>query len=512
MASYMVSSGHAWKGASFSTNALAKFPARHSSADRDIAEDIDVLRCRSRYLFQNSPFCRALILSFCTNVIGTGLKARPTLKQYEMLGLTEDEAKKWESKTRDLFLLWSNSKKCDAEKKNNFCQLQKLAFKESLVAGDCFALPCFSKNIEPFGLEIKVLPAERCQNPFGRFDSDSLAQGVEVTEKGSPKIYHFTNKPTWSIDNYTDCVDSVPVYAFDGLGTPNVLHVFSSDRCDQRRGIPILASVINPTRNLEGYQDSETLAAKVSANFTAVIENNEEEEAEDLYGNAGGDESGSSVQPEQVGSEQILEMGPGAVWSLAKGQKLQSLNPQRPNVNYKPFVDSIYCECAASCGNSFELVLHSFGGANYNAVRASLHESKKTFDSMRKDFVSDFCQPVYEKWLTQAVLLGIVDAPGFFDNPVKRALWCGCRWIADASFLLDPLKETQALKMQIDEQLVSRDDACSMVNGGEYDAVIDELADELRKRKERGLGEPGSVTKTESFTVTSDDTEESSLN
>ena len=507
--------GSAWKGASAVTEALRAFYAPNGSADRDISMELDVLRRRSRQLFQNNTFSRAMISSFTTNVVGTGIKARPTLKQWEILGLTQEEAEKWNRKAQDLFELWAGSKKCDAERKNDFAQLQDLALKTALLGGDCFALGCYNKNLDPFGLNIKLLEGERCQNPLGALDSDALTEGVEVDKNGAPRAYYFTTKPVWSIDEYTDYIDTIRVPAFDSFGNPNVVHIFTSDRTDQRRGVPMLAPVILQLKQQERYQDAELMAAVISACFTAVLENNVPEEAEDLYGNVPESERVEktddkyTVDPWQ-GTRPALEMKPGAVWSLAQGQKISSLNPQRPNVNYQPFVESIFAEAAAACGVSFEVVLRKFN-SSYNSVRAAILESRKTYERMRHDFVSDFCQPIYEKWLADAVVSGILEAPGFFENPVKRALWSGCRWVGNAAFLLDPKKETDAIKMQIDEQLIDRDTACAMINGGEYEVVARGHAKELALRKELGIGEPGSVSKTENFSVSTDDTDESSL-
>ena len=294
-----------------------------------------------------------------------------------------------------------------------------------------------------------------------------------------------------------------------------MIHVFTADRTDQRRGVPMLAPVILQLKQQERYQDAELMAAVISACFTAVLENNVPEEAEDLYGNVSEAERVEKTDDKYTvdllkGTQPALEMKPGAVWSLAQGQSIKSLNPQRPNVNYQPFVESIFAEAAAACGVSFEVVLRKFG-TSYNAVRAAILESRKTYERMRHDFVSDFCQPVYEKWLTDAVISGLVDAPGFFENPVKRELWSNCRWIGNAAFLLDPKKETDAIKMQVDEQLIDRDTACAMINGGEYETVARGHAKELALRKELGIGEPGSVSKTENFSVTSDDPDESAL-
>ena len=515
MSRFYGATGSAWKGASAVTEALRAFYAPNGSADRDISMDLDVLRRRSRQLFQNNTFSRAMISSFTTNVVGTGIKARPTLKQWEILGLTQEEAEKWNRKAQDLFELWAGSKKCDAERKNDFAQLQDLALKTALLGGDCFALGCYNKNLDPFGLNIKLLEGERCQNPLGALDSDALTEGVEVDKNGAPRAYHFTTKPVWSIDEYTDYIDTIRVPAFDSFGNPNVVHIFTSDRTDQRRGVPMLAPVILQLKQQERYQDAELMAAVISACFTAVLENNVPEEAEDLYGNVPESERVEktddkyTVDPWQ-GTRPALEMKPGAVWSLAQGQKISSLNPQRPNVNYQPFVESIFAEAAAACGVSFEVVLRKFN-SSYNSVRAAILESRKTYERMRHDFVSDFCQPIYEKWLADAVVSGIIEAPGFFENPVKRALWSSCRWVGNAAFLLDPAKETSAIKMQIDEQLIDRDTACAMINGGEYEVVARGHAKELSLRKELGIGEPGSVSKTENFSVSTDDTDESSL-
>ena len=506
--------GIAWKGASVVTEALRAFFAPNGSADRDIAADLDILRRRSRQLFQNNTFSRAMISSFDTNVVGTGIKARPVLMRPEMLGLTSEDAENWADKTKVLFNLWATDKKCDAEKTNNFMQLQDLALKTSLLGGDCFALSCFDKSFESFGMNIKLLEGERCQNPIGQMNCDAIAEGIEVDRNHAPVAYHFTQKPVWSFDDYTNFVDSVRVPAFDAFGNPNVIHVFTSDRTDQRRGVPLLAPIICQLKQQERYQDAELMAAVISACFTAVLENNVPDEAEDLYGNVPEDErvektdSYGNVIP--GGEQPALEMKPGAVWSLAHGQKISSLNPQRPNVNYQPFVESIFAEAAAACGVSFEVVLRKFN-SSYNAVRAALLESQKTFNKMCMNFVADFCKPIYEKWLANAVILGIVDAPGFFENPIKRKLWSQCLWIGDAPFLLDPKKETEAIKMQIDEQLISRDMACAKVNGGDYRTVAEALASEYALRKELNLGEPGSVSKTENFSVTSDNPEESAL-
>ena len=256
----------------------------------------------------------------------------------------------------------------------------------------------------------------------------------------------------------------------------------------------------------ERFLESELMAAVVTSMLTAFIESNDERVDDPLLDNIPEDEKVARPNEEPA----PIELTSGGIIQLKKGQKVSAVNPTRPNSAYQGFVEAIFSEAAASLGVSYEVVLRKFN-SSYNAVRGAILESKKTFDRARRNLISDFCRPVYEKWLTQAVLTGVIDAPGYFEDPVKRALWSGCRWIADSAFLLDPLKETQAYKMQLDEQLITRDTACAAINGGEYETVLDGQAEEKKMRADKGMNEPGLINKSETFSVSTDDVNESAL-
>ncbi len=62
----------------------------------------------------------------------------------------------------------------------------------------------------------------------------------------------------------------------------------------------------------------------------------------------------------------------------------------------------------------------------------------------RKWFRSDFCDPIYEIWMYEAVARGRIIAPGFFDNPLARKAYLGCLWIGPSQGMLDPTKEISA--------------------------------------------------------------------
>ncbi|MFP3359987.1 phage portal protein, partial [Planococcus sp. SIMBA_143] len=56
------------------------------------------------------------------------------------LGMTQEEADKWETNVEREFNLWADSLHCDAQRMNNFYQLQQLAFLSWLMNGDTFCL------------------------------------------------------------------------------------------------------------------------------------------------------------------------------------------------------------------------------------------------------------------------------------------------------------------------------------------------------------------------------------
>ena len=46
----------------------------------------------------------------------------------------------------------------------------------------------------------------------------------------------------------------------------------------------------------------------------------------------------------------------------------------------------------------------------------------------RKWFITDFCQPIYVEWLSEAVAKGRIIAPGFFADPIIKDAYCSAEW------------------------------------------------------------------------------------
>lgn len=105
----------------------------------------------------------------------------------------------------------------------------------------------------------------------------------------------------------------------------------------------------------------------------------------------------------------------------------------------------------------------------------------------RKWFVDDFCQPIYEVWLAEAVARGRINAPGFFTDPLIRAAWCGARWIGPVQGSLDPLKEVKAAVLQIQHGIKTHEQITRETGGGDWNENVEQLVIENEKLAAAGI-------------------------
>lgn len=147
-----------------------------------------------------------------------------------------------------------------------------------------------------------------------------------------------------------------------------------------------------------------------------------------------------------------------------------------------------FCQLIGSAlGIPYEVLLKEFN-SSYSASRAALLEAWEEFKMRRKWFVDDFCQPVYEVWLAEAVARGRIKAPGFFDDPMIRAAWCCAQWIGPVQGQLDPLKEANAAVILTEHGFKTHEQVTREMGGGDWEANVEQLAIENKRLAEAGGG------------------------
>lgn len=454
----VLNSGYSNHGANHEKKSMKGWRWWGGSAKEDIDDNVDTMRQRSRDNYYGVPIATSALKTTRTNVVGSGLRARPNLDA-EFLMMTEEEAATWERNTMREFALWADSPNCDLERLNNFYELQQLAFLSWLMNGDVFALLPFTKRANmPYDLRVQLIEADRVCNPRNNFSSsfnrDNTVEGVERSN-GEITAYWIANFHPLSSQNAMNRKWNRVLAYGPNTGRRNVLHCMFSERIGQSRGIPLLAPVIESLKQLGRYTDAELMAAVVSGLFAVFIET---ESPENKMGE-------DTDEYEDEANE--LSLAPGAILQLNQGEKANVANPGRPNTAFDGFVSSITRQIGAALEIPPELLLKQFT-SSYSASRGALLEAWKTFKMYRSWLSNDFCQPIYEEWLSEAVAKGRVYAPGFFTNPLIRKAYSECDWSGPSPGQLDPVKEANAAKIRVEEGFSTRQQETIEMNGGDF--------------------------------------------
>ena len=114
-----------------------------------------------------------------------------------------------------------------------------------------------------------------------------------------------------------------------------------------------------------------------------------------------------------------------------------------------------------------EILLKAFT-SSYSASRGALLEAWKGFRMRREWFAKDFCRPVYEAWLAEAVATGRIQAPGFFVDPAIRKAWSGSEWTGPSQGQLNPVQEIQAEVLAVQHGFSTHEQSTSRLNGGNW--------------------------------------------
>ena len=488
--------GYSDAGASYLKRALKGFNAQSGAPSEDIDFNNATLRQRSRMLYMAAPVAAGAVNTNRTKVIGPGLRLKCAVDR-DVLGISEDAARRWQKQTEAEWEMWCGKKTCDALELNNFYELEALAFKSWLMSGDCFVL---FKRYEagrdnPYTLRLQLVEADRVSTPtdfapnvypsvtegVNPDNNHKVYDGVEVDGSGRVVAYHVCNVypgQQTAEDAVWARVETVGAKS----GLPNILHLMEAERPDQHRGVPFLAPVIEVVLQQRRYTESELTAALVQSYFTAFITTESDPSLFPLdevgLGDIDGAENGADTTGNGVSdSDNEYEMGPGQINHLKPGESVVLGDPNIPTAGFETFSKTIVKMIGSALELPYDVLIKEFN-ASYSAAKGALEEAWETFKMRRSAFVNDFCQPVFETWLAEAVASGRVKAPGFFTDPRIRAAWCGARWDGPAQTHLDPEKEAKAAEIEVAHGWKTNEQVTREFYGGDWHDNVAALAEE----------------------------------
>lgn len=468
--------GTRYRGASNTLRSMVNWVARIGSptADAPTAE-LRTLRARSRDAGRNHPVGRSALMRGRTSIVGTGLVCRPSV-DHEALGITPEEAQVYNVQLRQAFERWADDPaECDLECTLDFYGQQGLGLLSAWSSGDVFVLTPSEVRIGGVNeLKVQLIEADRICNPQDRQDTPECIDGIQY--RGAVPVGCWVRSvhpgdnidyrmPTWAYYRFFD----------EDTGRRRVLHVWNDkERPGQVRGVPFLAPVLEPLKQVARLTDAELMASVLSSMLTVFIERDAEE---------GSGEEGEAVEGTDVAGN--IALGNGAIVDLAAGEKANAVNPLRPNVNFDPFFMAVVKQIGAALEIPRDVLLLQFD-ASYSAARAAMLEAWRMFLTRRWWLVQQFCQPIYALLVDEEVAAGRIRLPGYGD-PTRRRAWQRAIWTGPAKGAMDEWKEANAAKTRIEIGVSNEQIETAAMTGEDRDTVYAQRVREVQQRKRDGL-------------------------
>lgn len=492
----LIGNSGAYRTAGQSNKATVGWKLTAGSADTDTLADLATLRRQSRDLVRNEALPSGAIGTMVAGVVGQGVVPQSRIDR-SYLGLSEEAATKWEEDAERIFAHVASKPTFDSACKLNFWQMQRLIYRSKLESGDAIAVRRYIQRAgKALGVCVQIVEADRLATPLEEQSNPSIRAGIQLGPNGEDEAYWIMQAHPSEINagassftatgmqtNRKDKFTKIP--SRDLNGDKLVLLVMNSLRPGQTRGVPHLAPVIEMFKQLSRYSEAEVTAAVIAGMFAVFVKSPQ----------AGGPGSPlpQGVLPGMVGMKgnalpegnKALKMQSGMVIDLLPGEEIQVADATRPNTSFDGFVQSVLSQIGTSLGVPREVLLKQYN-TSYSAARAAIMDAYRNFLVERDDLISQFCQPVWSWIITEAVATGLLDAPGFFEDPIARDAWLGTEWIGAPAPQIDPTKEANAAQTWLNLGIKSRQDVCAE-QGKDFTVTFNQVAKEKRMFDEAGI-------------------------
>lgn len=301
-------------------------------------------------------------------------------------------------------------------------QVEQMVCRTWLRDGECFGkyiegnVANFKHNTAvPFSVEL----LEPDFLPF-RSDKTNIVQGIERNAWGQPLAFHFLKSHPGGNVGYSSKTFRVPA--------DRVQHIKLSKRIGQGRGMSILHAVITRLEDLKDYEESERVAARISAVLAAYIK-----KAPDSYG--GKSSSG----------DRLFELTPGMVFDdLMPGEEVGTVQSNRPSALLQPFRDSMLRAVSAGTRGTFSTISGQFDG-NYSSQRQEMVEGYAGYEFLQNTFIAQWSRPFYRRAIRMGIASGMINVPLDIDpDTIYNAVY-----LTPVMPWIDPNKESQAHERNI---------------------------------------------------------------
>lgn len=439
---------------------LRKTKTDPGSGDAIVERAGESLRLQARHLDENHDLAGGVLDVLVNNVVGRGIAVEPQVKLKN-----GDLAKEVNDQLIELWGEWIRFPEVTWE--HHWNQMPRLLARHWFRDGEVLV-----KHVEGTRRDLDhgtIVPysLEMIEADFLPFDLNDqkkrIIHGVEKDGWRRPRAYHLYKEHPGDAHSIVTRQDTKRFTA------DKILHPKIVKRISQTRGISIFASVMTRMEDIKDYELSERMAAKVAASICAYIRKS-------LDGPAAG------VQVDDSGNR-LMKMQPGMIFdNLLPGEEVGMIDSNRPNSMLEQFRNSQLRAVAAGTSTGFSSISKDYRGT-YSAQRQELVEQSVHYAVLREYFAERLVRPIWERFVTMALLSGQVKMPESEINSrsMKQAEFQGpvMPWI-------DPQKEATAEEKLIQAGLKARAQSIRE-RGGNPQATFEQIKQEREQDEAAGL-------------------------
>lgn len=393
----------------------------NSSGNKLAGQSSETLRGQARHLEQNLDLAKAILRELTNKTVGAKGVQVECLARTPSGEIAIDFAKR----VNDLWKTWAI--RCDTSGEMSFSMVQRLMAGSKYRDGEVFNR-LISGNVPGLvhasSVPLTIQPLESDFVPFLTNEASGIYQGVVLNGWGKVLGYEvYPGHPGDIYQNKTNRISSE-----DMTSAKNI------ERIGQLRGVSIFAQALNRLNDLKDYEDSERVAARISASMAAYIKKGEP----------------TMYDADDSTEDRELDIQSGMIFDgLFPGEDVGTLQSNRPSQLLQGFRDSMLKAVAAGTGAGYSPISNDYTGT-YSSQRQQLIDSWQNYDVLQDEFISQVVRPVYERFIKMAIASGQIDVRGIDPESILDA-----DYRAPVMPWIDPLKEANAHTVKLAARLVS---------------------------------------------------------
>lgn len=462
---------------------------------KDLRPHYEILNLRSWQLYLESDIAQTILNKYSSWIIDTGLKANstPQVDVLKAAGIEVDQELNKEIESR--FNLWLRSTMGAYNEMDTINALAQQAYKTAKIGGDCLVVLRYNKKQ---GVTVEVIDGAKIKTPPTHIASQidgTIVNGVEVDSKGKHVKYWVK-----ASKNYKHEYIGIPAWSKATGMRVAFLVKGSTYRINSRRGLPVVATVVEAISKLDRYKEAAVGSAEERAKIVYQVVHSMGADGENPFLNqmaAAFDASGGAYDdgklPVTADGQQLANDFYAStnrqLWNLPVGSEMKAINSQN-ELFFKDFFGTnadIICGAIGIPPN----VAFSVYNDSFSASRAATKDWDHTINVERSMFTEQFYQNIYNFWLHVQIMEGKIQATGYMtayinNDRLTLEAFRNCRFTGPLFPHIDPVKEVKAARLRLGSEsdhmpLSTIEQETELLGGGDSQDNTEQYARELQE-------------------------------